>query len=247
VNPRRAITIVAGNTNGNTKTTTENWVNPVLLLWTKSPPKTPTNSTASHMGAQGESEETLMARKPSGAVVEHTGKDGRTYRSLRFTAYGTRRYVSLGAVTAQDAATALRYALADVERGIWQPPERVQAPAQPAQTETFHQLAERWWLMNETDLRPRTQVDYRWRLEKHLLPFFRAMPIDTITYDTVKQYIARKQRDAAKIRSMPPEQRRLVETVDTRGRVRRQRERPLGARDQHDGGPGRGDHGGRRR
>jgi len=49
VNPRRPTLIVAGNTNGSRTTTTGNLVNPVLLLWMKSPPKTPTNSTASHM------------------------------------------------------------------------------------------------------------------------------------------------------------------------------------------------------
>lgn len=35
-----------------------------------------------------------MARKVTGAVVEHTGRDGRADRALRFTAYGKRRYVS---------------------------------------------------------------------------------------------------------------------------------------------------------
>jgi len=58
-----------------------------------------------------------MARKATGAVVEHTCKDGRTYRSLRFTAYGKRRYVSLGSVSAGDAERELRHVLADVERG----------------------------------------------------------------------------------------------------------------------------------
>ncbi len=50
MNPRRPTTIVAGNTNGSRKTTTGILVNSVaLVLLTKSPPKTPTNSTASHM------------------------------------------------------------------------------------------------------------------------------------------------------------------------------------------------------
>jgi hypothetical protein len=35
-----------------------------------------------------------MARPTTGSVVEHVGRDGRTYRSLRFSAYGTRRRVS---------------------------------------------------------------------------------------------------------------------------------------------------------
>jgi hypothetical protein len=63
-----------------------------------------------------------MARKITGAVVEHQGRDGRTYRSLRFTAYGKRRYVSLGPISAAEAGRELRHALADVERGTWAQP-----------------------------------------------------------------------------------------------------------------------------
>src|SRR5204862_1446186 len=42
----------------------------------------------------------VMPRAPTGAVVEHVGKDGRMYRALRFSAYGKRRFVLLGAVSA---------------------------------------------------------------------------------------------------------------------------------------------------
>ena len=66
---------------------------------------------------------------------------------------------------AADAATQLRYALADVERGTWQPPQPVEAAPEPTTAPSFHQLAEQWWVMNETDLQPRTQVDYQWRLD----------------------------------------------------------------------------------
>jgi hypothetical protein len=41
--------MVAGNTNGSRKTTTGNVVEPLELVLTKFPPKTPTNKTASHM------------------------------------------------------------------------------------------------------------------------------------------------------------------------------------------------------
>jgi hypothetical protein len=44
-----------------------------------------------------------MARRTTGKVIEHEGTDGRTYRALRFTAYGKRRYVSLDAVSAGEA------------------------------------------------------------------------------------------------------------------------------------------------
>jgi len=36
-----------------------------------------------------------MARPTTGSVTEHVGKDGRTYRYLRFVAYGKRRNVRL--------------------------------------------------------------------------------------------------------------------------------------------------------
>ena len=42
-----------------------------------------------------------MARKATGAVISHVGTDGRTFRSLRFTAYGKRRFLSLGPVSAE--------------------------------------------------------------------------------------------------------------------------------------------------
>lgn len=133
-----------------------------------------------------------MARKPTGAVVEHVGRDGRTYRSLRFTAYGKRRFVSLGPVSESEANRQLRHVLADVERGIWQPPQAVGAPPEPEPVPTFHQLCEAWWTLNEAQLRPSTQVDYRWRLEAHLIPFFGGTPISAIDYGMVKRYIAAK-------------------------------------------------------
>jgi hypothetical protein len=33
----------------------------------------------------------VMARPTTGSVIEHKGRDGRTYRSLRFVACGKRR------------------------------------------------------------------------------------------------------------------------------------------------------------
>ena len=61
---------------------------------------------------------------------------------------------------------------------------------------TFHQYAEDWWLRNEKQLAPSTQLDYRWRLETHLLPFFARHRLDEITFDQVERYIARKLDEA---------------------------------------------------
>ncbi len=131
-----------------------------------------------------------MARQATGAVVEHVGADGRVYRSLRFTAYGKRRRVSLGQVDEDTAQRKLRIALDQVADGTWKPP--VEPLPEPEGMPTFHEFAEQWWLRNEKQLRPSTQTDYRWRLEKHLLPYFAAMPLDRISFDSVERYIAVK-------------------------------------------------------
>jgi integrase len=131
-----------------------------------------------------------MARPTRGSVTEHVGKDGFTYRSLRFTAYGKRRRVPLGPVSEADAQVALRHALADVERGVWKPPTTVEPPPD-ADVPTFHEFAEEWWVRNEKRFAAKTLVDYRWRLD-HLLPHFASLTLDRITFDTVERYIAAK-------------------------------------------------------
>jgi hypothetical protein len=83
-----------------------------------------------------------MARRPTGRIIEHAGANGLTYRALRFTAYGRRRYVSLGAVSVEEAERALRHTIADVERGTWQPPTAVEPPPERDPVPTFHRFAE---------------------------------------------------------------------------------------------------------
>lgn len=136
-----------------------------------------------------------MARRPTGAVVETVGKDGRTYRALRFTAYGKRRYVSLGPISAADAERELRYVMADVERGSWTPPAAIDPPPEVQPAPTFHEFAEQWWTLNVAQWSPATVEDYRWRLERHLLPWFADMPVDRITLDDVERYRAAKLSD----------------------------------------------------
>lgn len=133
-----------------------------------------------------------MARRPTGKVIEHESADGRTYRALRFTAYGRRRYVSLGTLSAGEAERELRHTMADVERGTWQPPAAASPPSNPAPMPTFHQFAEQWWLRHEKQITAGTRADYRRRLERHLIPFFGEMHLDRITFDTVERYIANK-------------------------------------------------------
>jgi len=133
-----------------------------------------------------------MSRRRTGAVVEHRGMDGTIYRSLRFSAYGRRHFISLGAVTTQDAERELRGILADVERGIWQPATPPPEPEPPAVIPTFHAFAEQWWIEHHAGWRESTRADYRWRLESHLLPFFADHALDAITIAEVDRYKAAK-------------------------------------------------------
>ncbi|HUA12286.1 MAG TPA: tyrosine-type recombinase/integrase [Solirubrobacteraceae bacterium] len=131
-------------------------------------------------------------RPPTGSVVEHEGRDGLTYRSLRFTAYGKRRRVPLGAVSATEAQSALRHMLADVERGVWRPAAAAQAPSASDLAPTFGEFAMEWWTLTKDQFAPSTQADYWWRLTVHLAKFFNELRVDEITFDTVERYIAAK-------------------------------------------------------
>lgn len=136
-----------------------------------------------------------MARPTIGSVIEHQGRDGRTYRALRFVAYGKRRHVSLGPVSMADAERELSHVIADVQRGKWQPPTAVQPPREPEPLPTFHEFSAEWWTLHVGDWQPKTVTDYRWRLEQNLLPFFETMRLDGITFDTVERYIAAKRSE----------------------------------------------------
>jgi integrase len=108
------------------------------------------------------------------------------------TAYAKRRFVALGPVGPAEAERALRHTLADVERGTWTPPQKVAPPVEETPAPTFHEFGEQWWARAALQLRPSTQADYRWRLEVHLLPFFRDLPLDRITVASVEEFIAGK-------------------------------------------------------
>ena len=68
----------------------------------------------------------MMARPPCGQVLDREGKRGKTF-AIRFRAYGTRQYVTLGTAdegwTHATAEQELANVLADVRRGIWRPAE----------------------------------------------------------------------------------------------------------------------------
>jgi len=180
-----------------------------------------------------------MARPTTGSVTEHDGRDGRTYRSLRFTAYGKRRRVPLGPVSATEAESALRHTLADVERGTWTPPTAIEPTAEPEPVLSFHEFAEEWWTRHSGQITAGTQADYRWRLEVHLIPWFGELRLDRITFDTVERYIAAKlaEDDPLSPRSINMTvtllaaileravERKVIDSNPAKGKARRVRER----------------------
>src|SRR4051794_3456896 len=105
-----------------------------------------------------------MARTATGQVVERQSKRGTTY-ALRFRAYGSREYVTLGCSadgwSRRKAETELENVLADVRRGLWQSdrPERVEAPAR---VPTFHEFASEWFEARRREVRPNTVNDLHW-------------------------------------------------------------------------------------
>lgn len=100
-----------------------------------------------------------MARRATGKVIATTTTRGRGW-ALRFTAYGKRRYVTLGdevdGWTESKARNELDAILALIRVGRWQP-EEPPAPPDPKREEpTFHQFASEWLASVERDLRPNT-------------------------------------------------------------------------------------------
>ncbi len=172
-----------------------------------------------------------MARPTRGSVTTHQGRDGLTYRSLRFTAYGKRRRVPLGPVSEAAAEEALRHTLADVERGVWKPSVVIEAPPEPTTAPTFHEFAEEWWTLRTGQLARKTQADYRWRLTVHLIPWFGKMRLDAITFEEVERYIAAELAEGERIREAAATGKPIIEgIIDKHGCERKRKARPLSPR-----------------
>jgi integrase len=140
-----------------------------------------------------------MPRPPTGAVVEKRIRRGTSY-ALRFTAYGERRYQTLGTTeegwNRAHAEDELQNVLADVRRGIWRP------PAPPLQMDgesdpTFHTFASEWFNAHRGEWAPNTALDYKWQLRNHLLPFFARHRLSQITIVEVDRYRRGKVDEAS--------------------------------------------------
>ncbi len=144
-----------------------------------------------------------MPRPATGQVIVDERRRSATF-GLRFRAYGKREYVTLGTAgegwTRAKAETELQNILADVRRGIWQPPvvEVVQVPrAMP----TFHEFASEWFERQTLEggqrgegLSEAGKAALGWVISNHLLPAFALRRLDQITVEDVDRYRLGKVR-----------------------------------------------------
>jgi len=140
-----------------------------------------------------------MPRPATGQVIERVTRSGLTSYSLRFRAYGQRRFLHLGyspSWTGKRAEDELANVLADVRRGTWRPPEDLE-PEPAAEVPTFHVFASEWVAARELDgLRPRTLEYLKWALTDHLLPYFADTHVNAITIASVDGYRQAKVRES---------------------------------------------------
>jgi integrase len=144
-----------------------------------------------------------MARPASGQVVERTTKRGCVF-ALRFRAFGERRYLTLGSSAEgwdlRRAETELANVLADVRRGIWQPPVEAAPVSELQREQTFHEFASQWMHSREQEgLATKTVVGFHWALERHLLPHFAALRLIEITPQEIDRYKVAKAHQRTRI------------------------------------------------
>jgi integrase len=137
-----------------------------------------------------------ITRRVTGTVIEKQDRGGRTIRALRFTAYGKRRYTTLGPVTAAEAELELQEILADVEQGTWRAAQQPATAVGGEEGSEFRALAQEWWQQATRELAAATKRGYSWRLERHLLPYFADLRLSEITVQDVEGYIAAKLSEA---------------------------------------------------
>ena len=120
--------------------------------------------------------------------------------------------------------------LARIRAGVWAPPrpEPMPEPAEATVMPTFHQYASGWLeakvhgVLGDKPIDANTESDYRWRLTRHLLPFFAEYRLDAIDRELCAAFKAHKLKEAAELREA------LAAGADLRDR-RGRRLRPLSA------------------
>jgi integrase len=140
-----------------------------------------------------------MAGKASGQVLERTWKSGRGY-ALRFMAYGERRYLTLGLEAEgwdrRRAEEELQNVLADVRRGIWEPPRRGRRRREEAgEAPLFGPFAREIVAAREGQVSENTLRSDEWALG-HLMPCFADWPLPAIDAEAVDAYRNLKVRES---------------------------------------------------
>jgi integrase len=182
-----------------------------------------------------------MAKRVKGEVLVREWKAGRGF-ALRFSAYGRRRYLTLGLEcegwTPERAQEELEDVLADVRRGLWVPPRRGSgeggggAPTQPPRGDPARDKAVEpstaggemlfgefapWALevrrAHHGDAHDR---NLRWCL-MHLMPFFAEWPLVGVDAEAIDSYSAAKVEEGRRLQAAID---RGEPYRDERGRVR---------------------------
>lgn len=147
-----------------------------------------------------------LPRQAKGEVQEHGWKDGRTVSFwLRVSYKGRRVRVQLGTNlegwTRTRAEVELERVMGQIERGTWNPPAKTTTPAHPAEIETLHVTASRWYQRKKKEgIEPKTDVDYLWRLN-HLLayqPHVATEQIDVRWVDDFREWMAGRKSERGK-------------------------------------------------
>ena len=161
-----------------------------------------------------------MPPKPTGTVSVVALADGTRAFRLRFRVGDARQLQVLhgrpnclcgcgGGWDERAARRELGNVLARVRAGVWTPP-RPQSRPEPAERvgmPTFHQYAFAWLeakvhgVLGENPIDANTEADYRWRLTRHLLPFFAEYRLDAIYREPCAAFKAHKLTEAAELRA----------------------------------------------
>lgn len=157
-----------------------------------------------------------MSRQRTGTITVRTLSDGTRAFQLRFNAKGHCERVTLherrgckcgcgGGWTRRTAQVELKNIVTRVEAGVWQRPSQAKPQVKPMPT--FHEYASAWLdaklagSIGDRPIEVNAQNDYRWRLTKHLLPYFASYRLDEIDADACQAFKAKKLADATEMRA----------------------------------------------
>lgn len=144
-----------------------------------------------------------MVARPTGQVLERNWKSGCVF-ALRFSAYGERRYLTLGTRAEgwnhQRAEEELTNVLADVRRGLWVPPVRVagvrsRSYRSDPREESFGAFAHRVVEVRRGQFSESYDRFLDWGLS-HTLPYYADWRLSEIDVQAIDEFCAYKVAEA---------------------------------------------------